>query len=93
MALRKRPYTQAIDMWSLGCIMLEMYLGREPFSGADSDEQVIKRITEVIGDGRSSNLYQFLRCPPEGSHSFLFFQLVEAMLQCDPQKRISIQDA
>ena len=34
------PYANEIDMWSAGCIMMELYTGRPLFNGADEIEQV-----------------------------------------------------
>ena len=34
------PYGNEIDMWSAGCIMMELYTGRPLFNGADEIEQV-----------------------------------------------------
>ena len=36
------PYTVAIDMWSLGCILVEMYTGEPLFSGTDQIDQMRK---------------------------------------------------
>lgn len=41
-------YTPAIDMWSLGCIMYELYIGRPLFAGEDEKEQM-QCIMEVKG--------------------------------------------
>ena len=41
-------YTPAIDMWSLGCILYEMYVGFPIFAGEDEKEQ-IQCIMEVKG--------------------------------------------
>lgn len=42
------PYDLAIDMWSLGCILVEMHTGEPLFSGKDEFDQVAK-IVEVLG--------------------------------------------
>lgn len=34
------PYTTAIDMWSLGCILAELYLGYPLFPGENEQEQI-----------------------------------------------------
>ena len=34
------PYSHAIDMWSLGCILVEMHTGTPLFSGRDEHDQV-----------------------------------------------------
>lgn len=42
------PYTVAIDMWSLGCILVEMHTGEPLFSGSDQFDQM-KKIVKVLG--------------------------------------------
>lgn len=42
------PYDMAIDMWSLGCILVEMHTGEPLFSGANEIDQMNK-IVEVLG--------------------------------------------
>ena len=42
------PYDQGIDMWSLGCVLAELYAGRPLFPGENEAEQ-LARIMEVIG--------------------------------------------
>ncbi|RHY23912.1 hypothetical protein DYB32_009030 [Aphanomyces invadans] len=41
-------YDAMIDMWSIGCVFVELYLGRPLFSGKNEVEQ-IKRIFDVCG--------------------------------------------
>ena len=41
-------YSSAIDMWSLGCIVVELFLGLPLFPGSSEYDQV-SRITEIIG--------------------------------------------
>ncbi|XP_042898107.1 dual specificity tyrosine-phosphorylation-regulated kinase 1A [Parasteatoda tepidariorum] len=41
-------YDMAIDMWSLGCILVEMHTGEPLFSGANEVDQMNK-IVEVVG--------------------------------------------
>ena len=42
------PYTQAIDMWSLGCILVELHSGSPLFSGHDEHDQ-IRRFVALKG--------------------------------------------
>jgi len=42
------PYTSAIDMWSLGCICAELFLGLPVFPGHSEYDQTC-RIVEVLG--------------------------------------------
>uniref|UniRef100_A0A0N4U9C8 Dual specificity tyrosine-phosphorylation-regulated kinase mbk-1 n=1 Tax=Dracunculus medinensis TaxID=318479 RepID=A0A0N4U9C8_DRAME len=42
------PYDAAIDMWSLGCILVELHTGEALFTGSNEFDQLM-RIIEVIG--------------------------------------------
>jgi len=42
------PYSTAIDMWSLGCILAEMHTGEPLFSGSDQFDQ-IQKIVKILG--------------------------------------------
>jgi dual specificity tyrosine-phosphorylation-regulated kinase 2/3/4 len=42
------PYTTAIDMWSFGCILVELYTGIPIFPGESEHEQ-LSLIIQVIG--------------------------------------------
>lgn len=42
------PYDLAIDMWSLGCILVEMHTGEPLFPGSNEFDQMMK-IVEVLG--------------------------------------------
>ncbi|KAI9203080.1 kinase-like domain-containing protein, partial [Polychytrium aggregatum] len=42
------PYTSSIDMWSLGCIAAELYLGLPLFPGSSEFNQ-LSRIVEMLG--------------------------------------------
>ena len=54
------PYNMAIDMWSLGCIMAELYTGYPLFPGENEAEQ-LACIMEVRGTRLPSS-----RCPRDG---------------------------
>lgn len=43
-------YTAAIDMWSLGCIAVELFLGLPLFPGTSEYNQ-LTRIIEMLGYG------------------------------------------
>ena len=42
------PYGLNIDVFSLGCVMLELYLGYEAFPGKDAVDQ-LNKVFSVIG--------------------------------------------
>ena len=43
------PYTAAIDMWSLGCILVELAIGT-PLFGSENEEDQLNAIIEVLGN-------------------------------------------
>lgn len=43
------PYTPAIDIWSFGCILVELYTGL-PIFPAENEKDLISCVTEVIGE-------------------------------------------
>ena len=46
--LRKEPYSFSCDLWSLGCILIELYIGVPIFPGESESEQ-LSLLMEVIG--------------------------------------------
>jgi dual specificity protein kinase YAK1 len=64
-------YDVAIDMWSLGCMAAELFLGLPLFPGA-SEHDLLVRITETLGPPpeallkASQHTYKFFRRPEEG---------------------------
>lgn len=64
------PYTESIDMWSLGCIVGELFLGLPMFPGSSEYNQLFK-IIDMLGNpprhmidvGRNSLNY-FVKTPP-----------------------------
>ena len=76
-------YDQKIDVWSLGCVLVEMHTGEPLFGGSDQVDQM-GRIADVLGMPPISMIEQ----SPEASRN-LFFERVEAgdviPAACDPE--------
>ena len=59
------PYTSAIDIWSFGCILVELYTGIPIFS-CETEKELMGKIIEVIGEPPKELLIK-------GSRSHVFF--------------------
>jgi len=72
------PYDQAIDMWSLGCILYELHTGDPIFNGVSERDQISK-LTEVLGipphhmleaGRKTANYFTKRGVPAEGGTQF-----------------------
>ncbi|CAI7572480.1 unnamed protein product [Penicillium viridicatum] len=103
-------YSYAVDIWSTGCILAEMLLGKALLPGTDNVHH-FKLITEMFGKPPkeimetvySDITMQFVNSLPEAEPQSLratlgdadseAIDLLEKMLDIDPQKRITATDA
>ena len=79
----KRKYDEKCDLWSIGVIMYILLTGRPPFDGNDDDE-ILENVKKGVFDKQS---YPY---PLLSSHSK---DLINKLLQYDPKKRISADQA
>ena len=63
------PYNVAIDMWSLGCVAAELFLGLPLFPGA-SEHDLLTRVVEMMGPPPDSLLYN-------GKHTKKYFHRLD----------------
>lgn len=67
------PYTTAIDMWSFGCIVAELFIGLPLFPGA-SEYDVLKRMLKILGGQPPDDLLR------EAKNTTKFFKHVGSYL-------------
>ncbi|CAH8333330.1 unnamed protein product [Eruca vesicaria subsp. sativa] len=107
--LNSSDYTAAIDVWSVGCIFMEL-MNREPlFPGKENDHQ-LRLLMQLIGTPSEEELEflnetakryikQLPRYPRQSmADKFptvhpLAIDLIEKMLTFDPRRRITVLDA
>jgi len=59
--LQLQPYSSAIDMWSLGCVLVEFHTGRPLFAGKNRFEQM-ETVVSVLGMVPSEMLQKTNAC-------------------------------
>lgn len=64
------PYSQKIDMWSLGCLVVELHTGEPLFGGANQVDQMC-RIIDILG----MPPVEMIRASPEKTRT-LFFEKI-----------------
>jgi len=79
----KRKYDEKCDLWSIGVIFYILLTGRPPFDGND-DEEILKNVEIGVYDKTS---YPF---PSLSSYAK---DLINKLLQYEPKKRISAEEA
>ena len=80
---KNRTYTEKCDIWSCGIIMYILLTGRPPFNGA-TDEDVLKNILKNQID---------LEKYPLSVTSSKAKNLLKKLLESDPKKRITAEEA
>lgn len=55
--LGEENYGQEIDVWSMGCVIAEMFIGEPIFTGKNSKDQFVKIMT-VLGTPTAEDIYE-----------------------------------
>lgn len=81
--VNEQKYTQAIDLWSLGCVLYIMLCGDVPFAGSDMQET-----RDKIAEGKvefASGVWDKVSDRAK--------KLVRGLLEKDPEKRLTAEQA
>lgn len=81
--VKHQPYTSKVDCWSAGVILFIMLSGKMPFYGKD-DYEIMRRIVRAQYKFRESEWAQVSDDAKE---------LVRALLQVNPEQRLSAEEA
>ncbi|CAD8100644.1 unnamed protein product [Paramecium sonneborni] len=104
--LGSKSYSYGIDLWSVGCLMGEMILGKALFSGNSTINQLEKIVdilgnpnqSEILAMGGQSQIFQNQFRPSKQKLNSLLgcpkdeLDIISKLLQYDPTKRLSIED-
>ncbi|KAJ3447156.1 homeodomain interacting protein kinase isoform a [Anaeramoeba flamelloides] len=77
-------YTQAIDMWSLGCIIAELFIGLPLFPGVNQYDQ-LSRIIQMIGKIPDEMLKQ-------GSEAGKYFNYIDGEFKLKSPEQFSMEN-
>uniref|UniRef100_A0A8C1IRB8 mitogen-activated protein kinase n=1 Tax=Cyprinus carpio TaxID=7962 RepID=A0A8C1IRB8_CYPCA len=93
-------YSQTVDIWSVGCIMAEMLLGRPLFKGNDYAVAQLMHVCFLHPPKQAKNYIRGLPKVPKKDLNTIFFNAssetvnaLEQMLVLDPDKRVSTAEA
>uniref|UniRef100_A0A8B9GSH2 mitogen-activated protein kinase n=1 Tax=Astyanax mexicanus TaxID=7994 RepID=A0A8B9GSH2_ASTMX len=78
-------YSQTVDIWSVGCIMAEMLLGRPLFKGNDHLDQ-LREIMKITGTPGQDFI---LKLQSQDAKNYIRSNAMERMLLLDPDSRVS----
>ncbi|KAI5796626.1 hypothetical protein EDC01DRAFT_49202 [Geopyxis carbonaria] len=81
----RRPYNQAVDMWSLGCVVYALLCGTPPFEGKNQDDMCRLVLKGVFDEDR------LRRHVGKDNNNCVDF--IRKLLQVKPEMRIMEQEA
>jgi serine/threonine protein kinase len=91
LARRYRTYTSKIDVWSVGCVILHIYLG-EPFIAASSEKAQLQKILEYAGRTGHGGTGVGLGLPFTKDMPGSIRTALTGMLRFDPERRSTMDE-
>ncbi|KAB2062508.1 hypothetical protein ES319_A10G156900v1 [Gossypium barbadense] len=101
--LYSSQYSAAIDMWSVGCIFMELFIRKPLFPGRDHLHQLLGTPSEAEMEYVNENAKRYIQqLPNYPRQSFsekfpnvhpLAIDLAQKMLTFDPKQRITVEEA
>lgn len=104
-----RGWSHPVDVWSIGCVLFELYTGNLLFNTSDDDVEHLAIMEKILGPLPAKMTVKreyFELLPGVGLHQPLrssleettdehmqLFDLMEKMLVCEPSKRIMLKEA
>uniref|UniRef100_A0AAQ4QXS5 Protein kinase domain-containing protein n=1 Tax=Gasterosteus aculeatus aculeatus TaxID=481459 RepID=A0AAQ4QXS5_GASAC len=82
------PISEAIDMWSLGCLLATLFFCKDIFKG-ESSYDVMKTICCLLGQPQD----HLLKTPEEYHDQLAFLNLLQMLLNPDAEMRITPEEA
>ena len=80
------PHSKEADLWSFGCVLYELFTGKQPFI-ADSFPELVSKIF----NDSPSHIFDQEEC--EGNETFLELDnLIHCLLKKDPSQRMNWED-
>lgn len=77
----------SVDMWSVGCVLVEMWTGTRLFDG-DTKHNILQKITSFSSEVKDNKLMNIAPRMSSGA-----VDLTLRLLEIDPQKRLSSDEA
>lgn len=91
--LGDKYYTYAVDNWSVGCVIAEMYNKGRIFLTANNNTEMLKNIFKILGTPTRERCEKFKRYPNILSTKKYYKDIIGKFLSLDPNNRLTSSEA